>query len=88
MVCVYIKPIVNITTASGKTVAQGGIIGMVFDKKALGVMFDDEALGILQPRREVTTMNTPNAQFMNYWHKFTSRYFNDLAENFVVFFIA
>ena len=70
---------INVITAKSNNVTASGI---------LGVMFDDEALGILQPRREVTTMNTPNAQFMNYWHKFTSRYFNDLAENFVVFFIA
>lgn len=70
---------INVITAKSNNVTASGI---------LGVMFDDEALGVLQPRREVTTMNTPNAQFMNYWHKFTSRYFNDLAENFVVFFIA
>ena len=70
---------INITTASGKTVAQGGIIGMVFDKKALGVMFDD---------MRTDTYVDKNHDVVQLYNKATKGFFVDTSENAVVFYIA
>lgn len=70
---------VKITTASGKTIDAGGI---------LGVMFDRDALGVTNPDRRVTTNYNPKAEFYSNWYKFDAEYFNDTNENFVVFFVA
>lgn len=70
---------VNITTSSGATVNTSGI---------LGVMFDRDALGVTNLDRRVTTNYNPKAEFFTNWYKFDAGYFNDLNENFVVFFVA
>lgn len=70
---------VNVTTASGDNVQFGAI---------LGVMFDRDALGVTNLSRRVTTNYNPKGEFFNNWYKFDAGYFNDLDENFVVFFIA
>ena len=69
----------NIKTASGQTVDASGI---------LGVMFDRDALGVCNVDRRVTTNYNPKAEFFSNWYKFDARYFNDLNENFIVFFVA
>lgn len=53
----------------------------------LGVMFDRDALGVTNLDRRVTTNYNPKAEFFNNWYKFDAGYFNDLNENFVVFYI-
>ena len=70
---------VYITTASGDAVTVTGI---------LGVMFDRDALGVTNLDRRVTTNYNPKAEFYSNWYKFDAGYFNDLNENFVVFFAA
>lgn len=70
---------INIVTASGDTVSTSGI---------LGVMFDRDALGVTNLDRRVTTNYNPKAEFYTNWYKFDAGYFNDLNENFVVFFVA
>lgn len=70
---------IYITTASGATVQASGI---------LAVMFDRDALGVCDLDRRVTTNYNPKAEFYNNWYKFDAGYFNDLNENFVVFFVA
>ena len=70
---------INIKTASGQTVDASGI---------LGVMFDRDALGVCNVDRRVTTNYNPKAEFFSNWYKFDARYFNDLNENFIVFFVA
>lgn len=70
---------VKIATASGATIDVGGI---------LGVMFDRDALGVTNLDRRVTTNYNPKAEFYNNWYKFDAGYFNDMNENFVVFFVA
>lgn len=70
---------VDIVTASGNAVEASGI---------LGVMFDRDALGVTNLDRRVTTHYNPKAEFYNNWYKFDAGYFNDLNENFVVFFVA
>lgn len=70
---------INIKTASGNTVTATGI---------LGVMFDRDALGVSNVDRRVTTNYNPKAEFYSNWYKFDASYFNDLDENFIVFFVA
>lgn len=70
---------INVKTASGTTVTATGI---------LGVMFDRDALGVSNVDRRVTTNYNPKAEFYSNWYKFDASYFNDLDENFIVFFVA
>lgn len=53
----------------------------------LAVMFDRDALGVANLDRRVTTQWNAKAEFTNYFYKQDAGYFNDLNENFVVFFI-
>lgn len=53
----------------------------------MSVMFDRNALGVCNMDRRVTTNYNPKAEFYNNFYKFDCSYFNDLDENFIVFFI-
>lgn len=72
---------VNITDSSGGTVeiVAAGILAIMYDKDAMGVCNTD---------RRVTTQYNAKAEFFNNFYKFDASYFNDLNENFVVFFVA
>ena len=70
---------INVKTSSGKTVNVTGVIGCIFDKDSLGVTNLD---------RRVTTNYNPKAEFYTNFYKFDAGFFNDLNENFVVFYIA
>ena len=70
---------IHIQTSSGHEVEADGI---------LAVMFDRDALGVTNLDRRVTTNYNPKAEFYNNFFKFDAGYFNDLNENFVVFYIA
>lgn len=70
---------INIKTSSGNEVETTGI---------LGVMFDRDAVGVTNFDRRVTTSYNPVGEFTNNFFKFDAGYFNDLNENFVVFFVA
>lgn len=70
---------IHITTSSGEEVEQAGILGIIFDRDALGVSNLD---------RRVTTNYNAKGEFFNNWYKFDAGYFNDLNENFIVFFVA
>lgn len=70
---------INVRTASGHDVSTDGI---------LCVMFDREALGVTNMDRRVRTNANGKAEFINYFYKYDAGYFNDLDENFVVFFVA
>lgn len=52
----------------------------------LAVIFDRDALGVANFDRRVTTQYNAKAEFTNYFYKQDAGYFNDLNENFVVFF--
>lgn len=69
---------VKVTTSSGNDVEVSGVLGVIFDKDALGVSNLD---------RRVTTNYNAKAEFFNNYYKFDAGYFNDLNENFVVFFV-
>lgn len=68
----------NVKTSTGHDVVTDGI---------LGVMFDRDALGVTNLDRRVTTNYNPKAEFYNNFYKFDAGYYNDLNENFVVFFM-
>ena len=70
---------INVKTANGNVVEQGGI---------LGVMFDRWALGVANIERKVTSEYTESAEFFTNFYKYKAAYFNDFNENFVVFFVA
>lgn len=67
------------TSADGKHVTTDGILGVMFDKYALGVTNLDQ---------RVTTHYNAKAEFYNNFYKSDAGFFNDLNENFLVFFIA
>jgi hypothetical protein len=69
---------INVKTSSGATVAKSGI---------LAVMFDHEALGVSNLDRRVTTHFNPKGEFYNNFFKMDCGAFNDLDENFVVFYV-
>lgn len=69
---------INIKTSSGTDIEVTGI---------LGIMFDRDALGVANVDRRTTTNYNPKAEFYSNWYKFDARYFNDLNENFIVFFV-
>lgn len=69
---------INVRTSSGTEVNVSGV---------LGVMFDRDALGVSNLDRRVTTNYNPKGEFYTNFYKFDAGYFNDMNENFVVFFM-
>lgn len=70
---------IDVKSSGNHTVSTTGI---------LGVMFDRWALGVANVNKKVTSQWTPNAEFFTNFYKYKAGFFNDLNENFVVFFIA
>lgn len=70
---------INLASNSATEIQMTGI---------LGVMFDRDALGVSNLGRRVTTNYNPKAEFYTNFYKFEAGYFNDMNENFVVFFVA
>ena len=70
---------IDVKTSGNHTVSTTGILGVMFDRWALGVANVD---------RKVTSQYTPNAEFFTNFYKYKAGFFNDLNENFVVFFVA
>ena len=68
--------------------ATGGTHPTVQASGILGVMFDRDALGVCNERQRVTTNYNPKAEFFTNWYKVDTGYWNDLNENFVVFYAA
>lgn len=69
---------INVKTSSGKSVTKSGI---------LAVMFDRDACGISNLNKRVTTNYNPKGEFYTNFFKLDCGAFNDLNENFVVFFV-
>lgn len=73
---------INVKTQGSETAKEitfGGI---------LGVMFDRDALGVCNYNERVTSNYNAKGEFFNNYYKYDCGYFNDLNENFVVFFVA
>ena len=69
---------IDVKTSAGNVVKMSGIVGVIFDRDALGVSNLD---------RRVTTNYNPRAEFYTNFYKFDAGFYNDLSENFVVFFV-
>ena len=70
---------IDITTASGTDVTLSGI---------LGVMFDHDAIGICNYDESARSNYNEVGHFYTTRFSYTAGHFNDLDENFVVFFVA
>lgn len=70
---------IDAVTVSGHSQAVTGVLGCIWDRDALGVMNFNS---------RVTTQYNAKAEFTNYFYKRDARYFNDMNENFIVFFVA
>lgn len=69
---------INIKTSAGNTINVTGVVG---------VMFDTQALGVSNLDSRVTSNYNAKAEFYNNYYKLDAGYYNDLNENFVVFFV-
>ena len=69
---------INVKTANDNVVETSGI---------LGVMFDRQALGVTNLDKRVTSNYNAKAEFFTNYYKLDAGYFNDLNENYIVFFI-
>lgn len=73
---------INVSIASGDTTKDVTVTGI------LAIMYDRDSMGVCNSDRRVTTNYNAKAEFYNNYYKFDASYFNDLNENFVVFYIA
>ena len=73
------KIVVKPSSNSEVTITFGGVIA---------TMFDREALGVSNYNRRVTSDYVAKAEFVNNYYKMDAGYFNDLNENFIVFYVA
>lgn len=64
------------TTETTKTINRNYIIGLLFDRDALGVLNDN---------RRTTSAYNANGEYWTNFYKVDTSYFNDLAENGIVF---
>ena len=69
---------IHVKTTSNEVVDVSGIIGVMFDKRAVGVANLD---------KRVTTNYNAKAEFYTNFYKLDAGYFNDLNENFIVLFM-
>lgn len=72
---------IHITTASkGTSLTQSGIMAVLYDRDALGLYKKDSW-------NSTTPFNSAGGYYNTYYHH-KELYFNDLSENFVVFYLA
>lgn len=74
------KSRINVKIASDNTTAvnQTGILAVLLDK---------DACFIASEQPNVKALPNPDGDFTNYWHKFKACWYNDLAENGIVFIV-
>lgn len=73
---------INVAIKSGETTKNVTVTGI------LAIMYDRDSMGVCNSDRRVTTNYNAKGEFFNNYYKFDASYFNDLNENFVVFYIA
>lgn len=67
---------IKLASDNTKTVNRNYIIGFLFDRDALGVLNDN---------RRVTSSYNANGEYWNNFYKVDTSYFNDLAENALIY---
>lgn len=65
-----------------KTSSKGTIIDRNY---IVGVLFDFDALGVLNENRRTTSSYNANGEYWTNFYKIDTSYFNDLAENGIIF---
>lgn len=78
----------DVSAINVKTATTDGKGATVTAKGILGVMFDTNACGVSNTNQRVTTNYNAKAEFYTNFYKFDCGYYNDMNENFVVFFVA
>lgn len=73
---------IDVAIPNGNTTKDVSVTGI------LAIMYDRDSMGVCNSDRRVTTNYNAKAEFYNNYYKFDASYFNDLNENFVVFFVA
>lgn len=73
---------IDVAIPNGNTTKDVSVTGI------LAIMYDRDSMGVCNSDRRVTTNYNAKAEFYNNYYKFDASYFNDLNENFVVFYIA
>lgn len=73
---------IDVAIPNGSTTKDVSVTGI------LAIMYDRDSMGVCNSNRRVTTNYNAKAEFYNNYYKFDASYFNDLNENFVVFYIA
>lgn len=73
---------IDVAIPDGNTTKDISVTGI------LAIMYDRDSMGVCNSDRRVTTNYNAKAEFYNNYYKFDASYFNDLNENFVVFYIA
>lgn len=68
-------------------IKAGNTTAEVVASGILGIMFDRDSLGVCNENERTTTAYNPKGEFYSSFYKYDCQYFNDLSENFVVFFI-
>lgn len=71
--------LVDITTSSGHSVRQDGVVCLITDLEAVGMTCDN--------RRLTSSPYNGKGEFINYFNKADLRYYNDMSENGIVFVI-
>lgn len=74
-----IDVVVKTGSDTNAEVKQSGILGLLFDTRATGVSCSNQ---------RVTTNFNPKAEFYTNFTKYDASYYNDLNENYIVFYIA
>ena len=74
-----IDVVVKTGSDTNTEVKQSGILGLLFDTRATGVSCSNQ---------RVTTNFNPKAEFYTNFTKYDASYYNDLNENYIVFYIA
>lgn len=77
----------NSTSAIDVSIKNGSSAKEIKQSGILGVLFDTQALGVSCANQHTTTAQNPLGEFYTNFNKFDGMYFNDLNENFVVFYI-
>lgn len=68
---------IDVITTDGHAVKQDGIICVLADFEAIGMMVDKQRMRTSPPNG--------NGEYINYFQKCETRYYNDLSENGVIF---
>ncbi len=76
------------TSAINVKISDGGTTKNISFGGVLGVMFDSDSLGVSNLDRRVTTNYNPKAEFFTNWYKFDCGFYNDMNENFILFYVA